>query len=91
MTLNDINVDISNVQYKLRSCHESKRLESKTYLSKASGKLVAPMMITPSFGLNLQDNKMSVLRQHQRSRFLLVNIAMNSQPSPQVKQLNQFM
>lgn len=25
-----------------------------TYLSKASGKLVAPIMITPSFGLNLK-------------------------------------
>lgn len=31
-----------------------------TYWSKASGKLVAPMMITPSFGLNLQNKDHSV-------------------------------
>lgn len=43
-----------------------------TYLSKASGKLVAPIMITPSFGLNLnQKGKKKVIFSFQHTKFQL--------------------
>lgn len=40
--------------------NRNRHRRGKTYLSKASGKLVAPMMITPSFGLNLWNDNVHV-------------------------------
>lgn len=39
-----------------------------THLSKASGKFVAPIMMTPSFGLNLQVSRKKTIEKKRKEK-----------------------